>query len=88
MANKANVYVKYSVLVEYRNADLDEYDVPDLPDPTVTNNLIRSARIDFDGFEPGRESVTILEVEPETEDIHHIEEPDDRPDVMPEGGAY
>tara|TARA_Y100000401_G_C8129569_1_gene129397 strand:- start:146 stop:406 length:261 start_codon:yes stop_codon:yes gene_type:complete len=85
---KANVYMKYTVLVEYRNVDLDEYDMPDLPDPTVTNELIRSARVDFDGFEPGRESVAILEVEPETVEIDHIEEADDRPDIMPEGGAY
>ena len=88
MADKANVYVKYSVLVEYTNVDLCEYGVPDLPDPTVTNNLIRSARIDFDGFEPGRESVKILEVEPEEEDIYHLDEEDDRPTTMPEGGAY
>jgi hypothetical protein len=85
---KANVYMKYTVLVEYRNVNLDEYDMPDLPDPTVTNELIRSARVDFDGFEPGRESVTVVEVEPETVEIDHIEEPDDRPATMPEGGAY
>ena len=88
MANKANVYIKYSVLVEYINVDLDEYDSPDLPDPNVTNNLVQSARVDFESLETGRDAVKILEVEPESEDIYHIEEPDDRPDVMPEGGAY
>ena len=87
MANKANVYIKYSILVEYINVDLDEYDMPDLPDPTVTNELIQSARVDFESLELGRESVKILEVEPEDEDIYHLEEPDDRPTEMPEGGA-
>ena len=74
MANKANVYIKYSVLVEYINVDLDEYDMPDLPDPTVTNELIQSARVDFESLELGRESVKILEVEPESEDIYHLDD--------------
>tara|TARA_A100001391_G_scaffold197854_1_gene178755 strand:+ start:316 stop:582 length:267 start_codon:yes stop_codon:yes gene_type:complete len=88
LANKADVYIKYSVLVEYRNVDLDDYDMPDLPDPKITNELIQSARVDFESLELGHDSVKILEVEPEEEDIYHIEKPDDRPTEMPEGGAY
>lgn len=88
MANKANVTVKYTVLVHYRNVDVCEYDVPDLLDPETTNNLISSARIDFESHEAGRDSVTIMEVETEHEDIDYIVEPDDRPTTMPEGGAY
>ena len=88
MPSKANVYIKYLVLVEYKNVDLDEDGVPDLPYPQTTNDLVQSARVDFFGFEPDRDATLILEVEPESEDIYHIEEPDDRPDTMPEGGAY
>tara|TARA_R100000005_G_C4810884_1_gene97383 strand:- start:80 stop:346 length:267 start_codon:yes stop_codon:yes gene_type:complete len=88
LANKADVYIKYSVLVEYRNVDLDDYDMPDLPDPKITNELIQSARVDFESLELGHDSVKILEVEPEDEDIYHIEKPGDRPDIMPDGGAY
>lgn len=89
MAYKANVTMKYTVLVHYSNVDVcEEFDVPDILDPTVTNNLITSARIDFESFNSGRDSVTIMEVEPEDEDIDPIEEPDDRPTTMPEGGAY
>lgn len=88
MANKANVTIRYTVLVHYKNVDVCEYNVPDLPDPETTNNLISSARIDFGSLESGRDAVTIMEVEPEHEDIDHIEEPDDRPTTMPEGGAY
>ena len=74
MADKANVYIKYSVLVEYKNVDLDEDGAPDLPYPQTTNDLVQSARVDFFGFEPGRDETVILEVEPESEDIYHIDD--------------
>lgn len=78
---RANVYIKYSVLVEYRNVYLVDGEMPDVADPH-TFRLMGSQGVEFHN---ARE---ILEVEVEEEDIDHIVEPDDRPDTMPEGGAY
>ena len=67
--------------VASRQSDLLDGEMPDLADPH-TFRLMDSQGVEFHN---ARE---ILEVEVKAEDIHHIEEPDDRPDTMPEGGAY
>ena len=78
---RADVFVEYTVLVQYKNVHLIDGEMPDLADPH-TFRLMDSQGVEFHN---ARE---ILEVEVKAEDIHHIEEPDDRPDTMPEGWAY
>ena len=81
MANKANVIMRYTVLVEYKNVDVCEYNVPDIPDP-IFNQHPGIPKVQFDGAE------SIMEVEIESEDIDLIIEPDEQPTEKPEGGAY
>ena len=78
---RADVFIKYTVLVQYKNVYLIDDEEPDLAEPH-TFRLMGSQGLEFHN---ARE---ILEVEVEAEDICHIEEPDDRPDIMPDGGAY
>lgn len=81
MANKANVIMRYTVLVEYKDVDVCEYNVPDILDP-IYNQYLGTPKVEFDGAQ------TIMEVEIESEDIDLITEPDEQPTERPEGGAY
>ena len=74
---KANVIMRYTVLVEYKNVDVCEYNVPDIPDPIYNQHQVQ-----FDGAK------NIMEVEIESEDVDLIIETDEQPTEKPEGGAY
>ena len=64
---KANVIMRYTVLVEYKNVDVCEYNVPDIPDPIYNQHQVQ-----FDGAK------NIMEVEIESEDVDLIIETDER----------
>ena len=68
---KANVIMRYTVLVEYKDVDVCEYNVPDIPDP-IYNQHPGTPKVEFDGAE------SIMEVEIESEDIDLIIEPDEQ----------